>query len=175
MIADIKPKKKIRQFANATAAYHSVEPILHRHVLYYVKRCGGDYAEMMAEANYAFVLAWNTWDKEHQLTTWVWHAVHGRLLCYLKERQRPNRLGSRQRIRTELTRLADPNRQRGIATLLEGLSKQSRLAAEEALSIHLASKGISKRRALLKMLIEDLGWTGQQVLDVFREIREALR
>ena len=159
------------------SAYASVTLLLKRIVHTYQNRHGGDYDELLAEADEGFMHAYATWEpSKGRLSTWTWHKVNSHLLNLPRQRQKfvcesltgDVRSKPRFNLRAFLFELGED------AADVVGLVLESPLDIIQ-LCREQASEGIVTKRWALVRFLKDLGWTKNRIVSTFNEIREALQ
>lgn len=158
-------------------AYKDVKPLICHTVQRFQKRYGGDREELLAEANYHFVQAYHSYRPGvGKLSGWVQYKVYRELLETVRTQARRNACISRQEVMMETVA---QKRERLLPTLLNEVSDDARAVLSLTIGPHLhtlmkeRSSPQQKRRLLGHFLLQ-LGWSGRQIVDTFREIQEAL-
>lgn len=79
---------RLRQWI-AEESYHDVKHWIQRIVRMYQRRKGGDFYELLAEANFIFAVQLDNFDpNKGRLTTFLYHKIWGGLLDYNKRRKK---------------------------------------------------------------------------------------
>ena len=163
--------------------HQSVERWIDKVTYNFVKRHGGDFAELQAEAHGTFLEVMKTHDPERaKLTTWVGRIVWQRLtrkaaeVCKHHERWRESSEGDLD---------GNPAKERFcltdfLANLSEDAATVASLVCEPPPDLELDVKDRSRaggwpsRRAALVQYLRDIGWCGERIAESFSEIAEAL-
>lgn len=166
------------QQRSAEETFLEVQDLIRKQVWGLIRTYGGDFDEMMAEASYLFIAAYNDWDGIVPFTTWVSNWIRWSLIDQLRIR-----IGHQARY----TYVDDEVLTRNInnwqpADLLEELSTDAAMVVKLVLETpaEIASiiegKGGQPRnyRSTIRSYLISLGWTAKQISDSFAEIRAAL-
>ena len=163
-----------------TDDYQSVRPLLYQLCRRFHARHGGEWDELVSEANECFTVAWHSYQPaKGKLTTWVhWKVWHG-----LLEGHRSRAKQHSRRIDLDMARL--PSRKRfDLHELVQEVSDDAAAVIEltvgtpmelllECRCLQRKPKASSVRAALVDFLL-DTGWSAARILETFREIREVL-
>ena len=151
--------------------------LVHRHL----KAHGGDPEEAFAEADYLFVLAWDTWEPERApcFSTWL----HFKVKFGLQDLHRANakRLSRyKQEGEDFLLEDAPEKRQCRLGQLLTELSADALTIARLLLLTPLKNieevtrpRAVSRLKWVMEYLLE-CGWAGERIRESFQEITVAL-
>lgn len=159
---------------DAEQAYEKLKGLIYRLVHNFHRQFGGDFDEMVSEANWIFLKAVRDYDPNRgaQLITYVYTKVYWGLRDTLKKRD--GYLGGDHHFRKKhltMDRLSISDRT-SIGERLNRLSEEAAAVVNIALFIR-GSSPTAKRRHLIEILRE-YGWAAEEILDCFNEIKEAL-
>ncbi len=173
--------------------YPRVERLIQKICRKFHWRYGGDWDEIMSEANWAYVRAVKQWNPERsKLGTWVQTKVQFHLLQLREDRCK--RLAREKTIlnnpcwvepsmtrtlhdegnKTERHELIPAPESFDIRAFLRLLSYDARCVVRQALSPKLSLIQSQYRRDHLAQLLVDLGWAIERIINTFQEIQEAL-
>lgn len=155
-------------------AYADCEKLIHCVCHSFHRRAGGDYEELLADANAIFTSAYRSWTPaKGPLNKRVAYAVWQGLT------ERRRRAARRHRVARQLPlaeavdgQTPDPRADAPyprLTRLLNGLGGDARAAAEVVMNT-----AHNTRRTLTRFLL-DAGWAAARVMEAYRELREALR
>ena len=164
--------------------YLNTEPLLRRIVWRHQQRYGGDHEELLAEAQYHYVLAckkYSPQDSNSSLEGWVSWFVPKQLLQSVRTERRHSKLLSRKELPMDSLNAC---KRFDLHALLADLSEDAQAIVQLTVGPHLSSlvgcknknwqpKAMHQRAALIRFLGR-IGWTLRRIQDTFQEIREAL-
>ena len=164
-----------------TETYEDVKDLIAKIVWNFQTTHGGDFEELLAEANLIFVLAFDTHDEtEAQLSTWLYNCINPSLLNYMKEEWRHPTISIDDK-NTDTSSLYSSSF--SIMDLLDELESDAHVVLhllldtpEEIVNIAL-TKGKAQRhlKAELKRHLHKMGWTMKRITKTFEEIRKVLQ
>ena len=158
-----------------TQAYRSVEPMLARIVSDFREQHGGDYEEMRSEVNISFLKAYNTYDSERsKFSTHVWTIAQRDLINLARANQAIKR--SSKAIPLPDTLPSSP--ESSPLDFLKDLSQDAKTVIGLVLcptsNVEQSIKTVASWKPTLTKYLRQIGWSGQDVLEAFTEIRRAL-
>jgi len=168
-----------------TETYIDVENLIYDIVWKFIRKRGGDFEELAAEANLLYVLAFDSYNESKgAFSTWIHFCVWKGLLNFIKQTRQENRYGVAfcGLDEGEGQVLGKKSCPFSLSEMLEEISEDSKtlislvFAPPEAITKRELEKGLSpcKTRVYLKGYLYTLGWTSKQIRTSFREIREIL-
>jgi hypothetical protein len=162
---------------SVTDAYEAVRKLIYQTIRKFQLRHGGDWQEIESEANMIFVeRIWPKWDPERSsLVTWTDRNLWINLLRWRnKEWRRTNRTealngdGDDASFDPTAKREFDPDR------FLREASDSVREAVRIALDNPKDITKFHSHKSWVMRLLRELGWTGEEIVRTFGEVREAL-
>jgi hypothetical protein len=156
--------------------YEDVKMLIYKTVHGFIKRYGGDFDELMAEANYSFVRNTPKHDESKgPYIAYVKFSIWNDLLSL----QRASRRHCHSELNDNTSSTVSPSR---IPEIIEDLPSDAKfvallvLEAPEELATMMLNEGGRPRgaRRAIKQYLSNLGWTAEQVKRSFEEIGEAL-
>lgn len=177
--------------------YNDVEKLIYHICYLFQRRNGGDFEELVSEANLTYMKVYESWepDKGSKFSTYLATCIYRRLLDVASYEWRRNC------IRTGVTSessdahhstcfavpidgidLKDDYQEFNEDSLFEGFSSDARLVinlvldAPKDLLDTVRSKGgeIRNWRSTIKEFLSDMGWTAKQITESFNEVRSVL-
>lgn len=155
-------------------AYEKLKGLVYRLTHDFQGQFGGDFDELLSEANWIFLKAVRDYDPFHgaKLITYVYTKVYYGLRSTLG----PNhyvRYGPRtlQRKHTPITHVA-ASPKTSLGEKLNRLSEEA--AAVVRIALFIREKTSSSKRTRLIEILCEYGWAAEEILDCFNEIKEIL-
>ncbi len=166
--------------AEITQAYEQVRPLLYSLCRRFRQRHGGEWAELISEAQEQFVAACHSNQQSRgKLITWVHHKVWYGLLE--SQRQRAKEWARRQEIYLEEVPASSRfDFQELMKDVSEDAAAVVRLMASVPFDLLVEQRGWQHEapgknlRGVLIDFLVDAGWPAWRILETFREIREVL-
>lgn len=153
-----------------TESYEDVRLLIYSTIHRFIRSYGGDFEDLLSDANEFYMLAYRTWDRNKgPFPSWVRFQVWTELLERVRRNtSKNNRL---PRLYADITTMEHKRR----FSLEDFTFDLSADAAEVVKWITLnPPKGPSKLCIVRKHLNQQ-GWSGERIDEVFEEITEALR
>jgi hypothetical protein len=162
-----------------TTDYAYVQRLLFKIVHKFQRFHGGDFDELMCEANYHYVRALQNYDPEKaRFSTWCTIKVLNGLKDYHSRQARYLSLYKQEGEEMPLE-LAPERRHGNLGALLSELSEDAcyvaKLAMMSARSEHCNRPHVFRRRSWITRFLLDMGWSGERIMEAFGEIKQALR
>lgn len=161
--------------------YQDLQEAITYTVLGFVRRYGGDFEELRADANLLFVQAYDKHDESKgSLVTWVKFYVFKNLLEKL--RSRLYRQAAHGRSNKDVLTLPAPA-EFGLMEFLDGLPLEVAAVVKMTLDpppdVLLSVEQLGgfkphRVRNAIREFLKDLGWASSQITDLFQNIREVL-
>jgi hypothetical protein len=168
------------QRKNAEETYLEVENLIRKEVWRITKKFGGDYDELLAEANVIFMAAWDSYDLNcgTQFTTWLVNQIRWGLTEQVRNRIRAGKRFSR----VDAEQLSGGYRNWKPSDLLDELGEDARLVASLVIDTPADIAWIYERkggqarnlRSTIRDYLADLGWSTMRIAESFREVARAL-
>lgn len=156
--------------------YEDVKRLIHSTVHKFYEKYGGDYEELVSEANLAFMVAYNTYNPSRaKFSTWLVRMIVWRLLSL----QRVEAAFSHE----PLTDVGEMTEVMDLSDLINGMSDDAKTVVNMVIaSPRRLTRLVEKRgrgtpvhyRGALRELLLDLNWTTKQIQATYEEIRNLL-
>lgn len=152
--------------------YKDMEPIVHQVVSKHRKRYGGDYDDLLGQANLIFMRIYQDFDPSRGIFgKRVRFIIEKRLVDELRKEWKKNPSDRKEYFPLE----EFPTRHKfDVGILIDRLSEDGKLAVKLALGMADEDTPDGVRQVLVECLFE-LGWSGQRISDVLNEVRSLLR
>lgn len=164
---------------NASETYDECKTLIYSTVWKVVRTYGGDFDELMSEANAAFLDAYRTFDGSSAFTSWLRQRVWYSCVSFVRDR-----LDERSRYEpAEDVQIADRNRSSwSIQQMAEDLGEDAllvvKLVVETPTDLERVyqAKGAQPRnlRSSIRQYLAEAGWTAARIAESFNEVRRAL-
>jgi DNA-directed RNA polymerase specialized sigma24 family protein len=163
-----------------TETYYDLEQVIYKIIWNHIKKYGGDFEELKAEANLIYILAYDSYQETiGNITTWICFCLRTGLInhCKNKSKQLP--------IHSELYNNIIDKKSFSPSYLLETFDEihtdsktifEIILYPPKGLSNEDLEKGFKahKTRIYLRNYLKKLGWTGKRIKESFTEIKRIL-
>ena len=181
--------------ATADETYSELKNLIYSTVWNVVKQYGGDFDELMSDANIAFLEAYANFDGSSSFSSWVrqsvWFKCVDSIRDRLTEQQRYKRLQDDTKNGVPIQRTAHDEQVDGIPDtfstwslngLLEDLTEDARIVVQLTLETPVEleavvqAKGGQPRnlRSSLRSYLAEMGWTACRIAESFNEVRRVL-
>jgi len=161
--------------------FYDVEESIKKIVWKFIANHGGEFDELKAEANYAFIRGMYKYphnEKRGSFRTWLYHIITTALADYLRFNYRPPS-ASIDKFKNSIIKTQSSF---SSIELLDGISQDARtiiilfLDTPKEIYDEALSNGKSHRhlKASLKRYLLQIGWTLKRITDSFEEIKNAL-
>lgn len=165
-----------------TESFLDVELLIKHTANKFVARYGGEVDEAIAHGNLMFVEAYDSWDRSRgKFTQWLYFLMWRTLLEQVRRQTMRN--ARHKRVKFDEDGLCTESRAHWLGDLLDGLSEDARtivsmvLDTPMDLKIALAQRSVDSKqntKGAFREVLQDMGWSKDQVYKAFDEIREAL-
>ena len=165
-------------------AYEQVKNLIYDTVWKFKRRYGGDFEELLSDANYHFIEAWNDYDPDYgtKLSTFVRNAIWFNLIDQLRRKATRDRHIMVSSVTIENQGYTQ-TRNDPIGDLADELTEDAKTVLELVLnspaeiSAAIWTKGGQPRnfRSCIRTYLQRLGWTAARVTESFDEIRQAIK
>ena len=166
--------------ANASETYEECRKLIYSTVWSVIRQYGGDFDDLMSEANVAFLDAYESFDGSSAFTSWVYSTVWYRCVDFVG-----SRLENQRRFQSVEDDTTIPDRRRSswrINDMLEELGEDARLVvkltietpAELARIADVKGGQARNLRSSLRQYLADMGWTAVRIAESFCEVQRAL-
>ena len=157
--------------------YETVVRFVSRLVKSFQNKYGGDWHELLSEANFAYAQAVKSYNLDHgtKFVTWVGRCIFDRFRELLRQRGKDH---ARRWAHVEGLESQTPDRKRFcLRSLLDEVSEDGATIIRLVLTTPETSPRTSPRswRSRIVEHLYDLGWAAGRIVEAFGEIREALR
>lgn len=152
-----------------TDLYEQVYKLLMSITHKFQRRYGGNFDDLVSEANYQFVISHKTYDGRAKFTTWLYHKVWYGLLqakTAMKEYRKKSKL-------TQTIPYKGPGFVEGLFTNLS-TDGRDMVSVAVGMADFKGRKKLGKQMALMDKMVEDHNWSYQRIVDSFLEVREAI-
>lgn len=159
------------------ATYKDVEGVIHKAVQRHIKNYGGDYEDLLAQANLIFMKIYKDFDPDKGMFGKRVRFIIEKRLVDSHRREWKVNPKDRRESNGEFYSPVDhyPQKSRfNIKNLMENISDDAKIAVNLALGIADEQKPDVTREVLIELLFS-LGWSGQRVNDAVNEVRGALK
>ncbi len=174
----LAPNFSSAQKRAAEETYLEVENLIRKQVWGLVKTYGGDFDELMAEASYLFIAAYNDWPGDIPFTTWCGNWIRWALIDQLRVRISHQRHYTHVDDELIVKKTSDWRPADFIEELSEDASLVVQLVFETPAEIAsvIACKGGQPRnyRSTIRSYLCSIGWTTRRITETFAEIGKAL-
>jgi len=169
---------RTRQAAEET--YIEVKPVILSAVRDICNRFGGNFDDVLSDANSAFLEAYESWEPEQSsFTSWLRHRIFSTAVNNLRQRCREQ--GRRERVEdSDIPERNQPawNVRQVLEELTEDAALVVRLVVETPAELEavVQAKGGQPRnlRSSLRQYLADAGWTACRIAESFNEVRKVL-
>lgn len=170
-------------------AYLSVKGMIYSLAKRFNNQYGGEFDDIIGEANLIFVTAYKKFDASRgALTTWiyckVWHGLVGKARRYAKEAKKATEYAEVKRVDENLRQQGCVRPNTFLLEFMDSVSKEAREIITLALdmpddvvqlAIQYGGQPRNARDAIKRHFYEEAGWTWRQVRASFNEIKEVLK
>jgi RNA polymerase sigma factor (sigma-70 family) len=188
------------QRRNAEETYLEVENLIRREVWRICKKWGGDFDELMSEANIAFLDAYDSFDGSSSFATWtrqiVWYKcvdlIRGRLTEQARYASNPGdetvgripcRVNGDATHDRMLIEIPDrPHSTWKVQEMLEELTEDARIVVKLVVETPAELEAIARAkggqprnlRSSIRSYLAEAGWTAARIAESFNEVRQVL-
>ena len=162
----------------AAHTYRDVEKLIYNVIHLFQRRFGGDFYELLSEANMAYLLALQSYRKDGgaSFSTWTQTKVWYRLMDWLRGKMRQRRTEALDED------MFERKSEFSFEDFVAGLSPDARLVMRltintptEILCVAVEMGGEPRNfKEATREFLRELGWANSRILESFEEIRKAL-
>ena len=174
---------------NHSTSYPAVERLIHDIAWKFNSRYGGDIEELIAEANFLYMLAKDNYDESKaEFTTWLYCKVWYGLLNFIRREYRHIHMSIESLEDKEgnefVDNIPDKTKPFSLLELIDELPDDTAFIVRllfnapkrfGTIALKRGSKPRNVRAGLREYLHKELGWTDLQVKKSFTEIRDVLK